>query len=443
MKRAKRTVSGMLAVVIILLSLCMPAFSVKNSYNGVTSAATPSSPAELKFVKKLGEGYTFAPTAPVVTGGVIVVMSGKKLYKLNAKNGSELASAPMAGNNTYTVVSPCVANGMIFVPLNDGRIQAFDFETLKPLWLYTDPLGGQSLCNIVYNSGCIYTGFWNGDAKSANFVCISVNDENPALENEAKRAKWAYSSKGGFYLTDACITSRYVIVGTDNGKEDSSSNSKVIALGKANGKPVSSLAVKGDVRSAVIYDSGTKRYFVVTKAGYLYSFAMDSSSGALSSKKSLALCGAATAAPVIHKGRLYVGASDGTGGGRFYVVNASLMKKIYSFTVGGYPQASPLVSTAYESDGKIYVYFTVNAKPGAIYYFEDSKGAKSASASVLYAPSEQYSQFCLSRIAAGDDGTLYYKNDSGAIFAVGAKSGNFITGFINNILAFILKILGR
>ena len=348
----------------------------------------------------------------------------------------------MVSNNTYTVVSPCVANGMIFVPLNDGKIQAFDFSTLKSLWVYTDALGGQSLCNITYNAGFIYTGFWKGETNNANYVCINVKDEKPGETNEAKKASWSFKSKGGFYLCDACVTSKFIVVGSENGVNDSTSNSRILALNKSTGKLAASLAVKGDVRSGVTYDSATNRYFTVSKAGYLYSFAVNSSTGAFSSKKSLQLSGPATATPVIYGKRVYFGASNGSGGGRLYVVNASTLKVIYYSALDGYPQAPVLVSTGYENEGKIYIYATVNKKPGSVYVFSDSKNQKSESKSVLYSPDEKYSQFCISRISAGEDGTLYYKNDSGAIFALSSKSENFIVVLINSIIAFFSGLFG-
>ena len=436
----KKIVSVLLIVAALVSFFTIASFSVKNSYDGLTSAKTPTSKGTLKFAKKLGEGYAFAPTSPVVTDDAIVVMSGKKLFKLNKENGEIIASAVLANNNTYTVVSPCVANGMIFVQLNDGIIQAFDYDSLTPLWKYTDPLGGQSLCNIVYSGGYIYTGFWNGETTNANYVRIDVKDENPKKTDEAKKADWTYTSKGGFYLTDACITSNFVVLACANGVKDDNSNSKVVSLKKTTGKLVSSMAVKGDTRSAVIYDSTSKKYFILTKGGYLYSFSMNSSSGAFSAKKSLSLSGAATGAPVVYNGRVYFGASNGSSGGRFYAVDAESLSVIYYATLEGYPQASPLISTAYGN--KWYIYITVNYKPGSIFVFADSANQNTADKTLLFSPPDNYSQYCISRIAAGDDGTLYYKNDSGAIFAVSEKSENIIVAFFNRIIASFSRLFG-
>lgn len=101
-------------------------------------------------------------------------------------------------------------------------------------------------------------------------------------------------------------------------------------------------------------------------------------------------------------------------------VSGGKLDIIYKASTPGYPQAGPLVSTAFEnSTGKVYVYTTYNNNPGGIYIIEDSAGQTEPSANNgnLYVP-ETYQNFCISTICADSEGTLYYKNDSGALIAV-------------------------
>ena len=65
------------------------------------------------------------------------------------------------------------------------------------------------------------------------------------------------------------------------------------------------------------------------------------------------------------------------------------------------------------------MYTTYNNNPGGIYIIEDSAGQTEPSANNgnLYVP-ETYQNFCISTICADSEGTLYYKNDSGALIAV-------------------------
>ena len=45
----------------------------------------------------------------------------------------------MVATSDFAIVPPTYAEGMIFVGLSKGRVQAFNAETLESLWVYTDP----------------------------------------------------------------------------------------------------------------------------------------------------------------------------------------------------------------------------------------------------------------------------------------------------------------
>lgn len=122
----------------------------------------------------------------------------------------------MVTSSSFAINSPTYADGMIFVALSGGRIQAFDAESLESLWVYTDPLGGQPNCPIAYCDGYIYTGFWNSETKQANFAGISVTDEDPTQPRETKLAAWTYTHNG-FYWAGAYACENFVLVTTDDG----------------------------------------------------------------------------------------------------------------------------------------------------------------------------------------------------------------------------------
>ena len=438
----KKTLSLLLAVIILTSSLCLISYGIGQAYTGVTSAETPINNASLLFAKKFGGNYKAAPTPPVVVGDTLLVVSGVKLYKLDAKTGEEIASVKMQGTTLYTTTSPLYADGKIFVALDDGIVQAFDYETMKSLWIYTDSIGGQAICPITYDNGYIYTGFWVGETEYANYVCLSVKDENTKSETESKNPKWTHKALGGFYWAGSFVTDKYVIVGKDDGKKNSENSSKIISLDKSTGKTVSTLNVSGDIRSSVLYSAETDAYYVSSKAGYIYKFSMDSS-GKLSSLKTYTASGAVTATPVIYNDRIYVGCQNGASG-KFIVLDAKTMKEIYTCDMQGYPQASMLVSTGYEeATGKVYIYSTYNAKPGGITVFEDGKGQTSAVKTELFTPESDMQQYCISTISVGADGTLYYKNDSGNIIAVGEKEPEVKLNFFQKIIAVIKNIIAK
>lgn len=438
----KKVVSFLLSLIMILSALSLVSFAVSQAQNTVTSAQTVTKSAKLKFSKKFGGNYKGSPTPPVVAEDTLLLVSGVKLYKLDAKTGEEIASVKLQGSSIYATTPVLYADGKVFVQLDGGIVQAVDFKTMKSLWVYTDSLSGQALCPITYDNGYVYTGFWNGETEYANYVCLSTKDENTKKETEAKKAKWTYKSLGGFYWAGCAVSKNFVVFGKDDGKKGSDSASKIVSLDKTSGKLVSSLSVKGDIRSSVTYSSETKSYYVSSKAGYVYKFSMNSSSGKLSSLKSYTCQGSVTATPVVVNSRLYVGCQSGSAG-EFLVLNASTMKKIYSSDMPGYPQATVLVSTGYENDnGKTYIYSTYNSKPGGIVLFEDSAEQTTAKKTTLFTPSDEMSQFCISTISASSDGTLYYKNDSGYIFAVEQNNSvSILQKIINSIKTMLAKIL--
>lgn len=444
----KKTLSLLLALIIIISSFYVVVYAQSQVYTGLISAQTPITDASLLFSKKFGGSYKAAPTPPIVVGDTILLVSGVKLYKLNAETGEEISSVKMQGTTLYTTVSPLYADGKIFVSLDEGIVQAFDYETMKSLWVYTDKIGGQALCPITYDNGYIYTGFWVDETENANYVCLNTEDENVNEEYETKNAVWTYKALGGFYWAGCCVTDKYVIFGKDDGKKNSENSSEIISLDKSTGKVASSLTVKGDIRSSVVYSAETTSYYVSSKAGYVYKFSMDSS-GKLGSLKTYTAPGAVTATPVIYKGRLYVGCQNGSAG-KFIVLDAKTMKEIYTADMQGYPQASMLISTGYEqTSGKVYIYSTYNAKPGGITAFEDSQGQTSVVKTELFTPDTDMQQYCISTISAGDNGTLYYKNDSGNIFALReGKTGiqsllKKIIDAIKNIIAKIITLFNK
>lgn len=130
-----------------------------------------------------------------------------------------------------------------------------------------------------------------------------------------------------------------------------------------------------------------------------------------------------TSTPTLYNGRLYTGClADGYGA--LDVVNSDTMTWIYRAKgeKSAEIKSSPLLTTAYasaENNEKVILYFSYNAPPGGISYLEDSKGQTFGVIKPLFIP-DRAKQFCLSSVTASKEGVLYYSNDSGTLFAVGA-----------------------
>ena len=78
---------------------------------------------------------------------------------------------------------------------------------------------------------------------------------------------------------------------------------------------------------------------------------------------------------------------------------------------GGDVKSQPVVSV---QNGETYVYFTSNNNPGGIYRYRIGDDE----AELLYTPVAGDQQYCMASISVGSNGSLYYVNDSGKLFAV-------------------------
>lgn len=88
--------------------------------------------------------------------GYLYTYSGSTLYKVDTVSGEIVQTAPMDHSSNFAINPPTYADGMLFVGLSDGTVQAFNADTLESLWIYRDAIGGQPNCSIVYHDGCVY-----------------------------------------------------------------------------------------------------------------------------------------------------------------------------------------------------------------------------------------------------------------------------------------------
>ncbi len=422
--------------------------------NAVVSERTPTtaSDAALYWTKCLGSGYGGQATgAPLIVDGYVISTVGSTIYKLDRFTGEIAAQGTMCGASNFSIVPPTYADGMIFVGLANGTIQAFNAETLESLWVYHDVLKGQPNSPITYHNGYVYTGFWNSEVKEANFVCVPVTDEDITKPDEEKHAAWTYTQKGGFYWAGAYVCDDYVLVGTDDGESgNTSQTSSILSLEPLTGKVIDKISgLNGDIRSTVCHDEVTGRYYVTSKAGSFYGFGVEADGTFTKEKdsstgydiKEIRLGGMSTSTPVVYNGRAYVGVSGtsqfGAGSGHCIAVLDLASNSIaYKAATKGYPQTSGLLSTAYEKEtGYVYVYFLDNYTPGWVRYVKDKPGVTDAIdpyvevtekgtakyAPILFTPSGAQAQYAVCTPIADEYGTLYFKNDSAYLMAVGSS----------------------
>ena len=408
----------------------------------ITDIALPSASqadsVSLKWKRKLGEGWDAAPSVQIIVDNAVIVMSGTNIYKLDPETGETLLSGELVDAPNWGYTPPSYAGGMILCPLNGGVIQAVDAKTLASRWVYRDPLGGQSLSPITVSEGYAYTGFWNGESRDANYVCLNITDEDPTRPDEEKESVWTLRHKGGFYWAGSVIVGDGVIFGGEDGVSGGG-DSTLYAVNRLTGKVISAVALPGmgDQRASVALADG--RVWFTVQEGWFCSLAVDEETGALSDLRSSRFEGQSTSTPILYKGRAYYGVGSGISAagssGAMVVADAETMAELYRVPLRGYPQGSLLLSTAREEQGELCFYATYNDLPGGISMItidpEDATGAKATVTELFEA--EGCEEYCISSLICDEGGTLYYKNDSGNVFAVGIPFAENVTALIADI----------
>ncbi len=408
-------------------------FRGSDTNNGVTAAKTPKTANAAKelWAVKLGTGYANAPTPQLLINGHLYLQSGKKLYILDPKTGDTLKSTTLMGSSFYTTNPVAYGGGMIFVSIDDGNdsyIQALNAETLESLWV-SEKVSGQLITPVTYHNGYLYTGTWNGEKQTGTYYMLSATDEDTAKPDETKKVLWKLDHKGGFYWAGAYATDKYVVFGSDDGTGESNAERAVLySVNPANGAVISKITgLKGDIRSSIAYKDGYA-YFT-TKGGMLYRVAIDEN-GTLGEVKSFDMGYMGTGTPVISDGVVFVSRS-GPGVDQFnctgavYAIDAQTMEKIAEIDIDGYIQSSMLLTTAYkESDNALYLYATYNKKPGGMLVIKYDLAKRTLSKEAIYTPTGDKVEYNICSPIADASGNIYFKNDSGYIFAIGARAAD-------------------
>ena len=417
-----------------------PNFRGNDENNGVTDAPIPYAAEDscLYWANQIGEGFDAdAVGSPILVDGDIITYAGDTIYRIDTVSGAIKCTGKMDHKSSFSITPPSFAEGMVFVALSSGTVQAFNAETLESLWLYQDPLGGQPNCPLTIRDGYLYTGFWNSETGDANFVCMSVTDENPDQEKESKAASWYHTAKGGYYWAGAYVSDDFVLVGTDDGTNyGDSQTSRLLMFDRHSGRLLDSCdGLDGDIRSTIVYDTETDAYYFTSKGGSFYGVRVDA--GQLTDLWSTELGGNSTSSPSVYNGRAYVGVA---GSGQFaaysghsiHVIDLGSKTIAYTAETQGYPQTSGLVTTAYEEEsGYVYIYFFDNMTPGKLRVLRDKPGqtrldyvtteGKSSTVYTLFTPTGEQAQYAICSPIADEYGTIYFKNDSAHLMAFGSK----------------------
>ena len=396
------------------------------SADKVTDAPVPTKDAEAKWVSELkaSNEWNKSISDTLLVGDYLYVAVDSKLLKKNVDTGETVAESPLTAkiDSTSRMV---YTDGVVLVPLSGGRLQALTVDALATVWVTDELPAGpdgaqQSLASITVRDGYAYFGTasagWT-DSSDGYLLCVRISDGKVMWQHKNENSK-------GYYWAGMAFSGGYGVIADDSGT--------VSTIDPATGKTVASLKVADRVRTTVLIDGSTA--YVVSADGVLHKLSV-ADDGALSELGKVSFGSSSTSTPVLVNGKIVVGGASAesfVGGyqnkytyhyGQLAVIDAETLAVDYSIckadgnyirqgtSGGGDVKSQPVVSV---QNGETYVYFTSNNNPGGIYRYRIGD----VEAELLYTPAAGDQQYCMASISVGSDGSLYYVNDSGKLFAV-------------------------
>jgi hypothetical protein len=395
----------------------------------VTTASTPTSGAAESWTIDLkNEGDLWAKVSePLVVDGKVVVAVNSTLKLLSNTSSSASVEKTLAldGAIDYTA-RPVYADGVIYVPLSGGMVEAVDYGNFARLWTSAGTVAhDQSSCSLRLvdlggTKAVVYGTAVFGSSLSA------VSGSLVALDAATGTTLWSKASTtSGWSWTGVLRVGDYLLAGDSAG---------IMRVYDLDGNEVSSLALGSAVKSdPVAYDGGA---LVVTYDGVLHRLSL-SSAGMLSDVTLKVLDKCVAAPTVVGTTAVVVGGTGERGDvTTLALVDLASMRVSRTVTsVGGSALptggicAPALVST---QAGDSYSYFTVNfgSDPNKTWTGYGSGGnlyvyrLGDLEASLLYAPSATNANYCDSPVVCDAAGNLYYLNDSGYLVRLSASAGS-------------------
>lgn len=376
--------------------------------NAVVNSKAPINKAEL-----LWESFSNAPDSwgsvyagtPILVNNYIYAVRNHKIESLDAKTGEVIASTPLCSQIGY-YSNIIYGGGMIFVPLGNGDVQCFNATTLKSMYLIENPASLGSYWGVYgvmhYDNGKLYVGYSN-QRDYGGYAVYDTLDPNIDDEYEVVKPLWITGEKDQSYYGSGAVTIKdMVVIGGDGG---------IVSVRNAkSGEELSKLQLSGKIRCSLVYADGY--IWTTTQNKKIYKLLL-SESGKITVAEEADLPNNSNASPVVTGGKVYVtGGVWGAGFFAVYDMNLTLLAQ----EKGENPFNTPTVSTAYDN---VCVYFTENGPEGSLYMAEVTANNK-ITLTKIYTPEHQ--QYSMSKVIIGSDGTIYYANDSGYLFAIRGKS---------------------
>lgn len=399
--------------------------SVLQDVSTATDGADLKWKASLLTDEERASGASCASSDPLIIDGKIYVVSGSSTYDA-ANNWAETKSLarlqvldPETGKVERETIlargldSLCrmvYADGIIVIPLAGGYLQAVSASTLETLWVVDAIDGAQSVSSLEVSDGYVYVATVDSMDPSQDYRASSGTIRRVNLLTGALAGTIGNDSTG-YYWAGGISVGSYFLVGDDSG---------LVGVYDADlSGRVSSIDLGASVRSTLVEEDGF--VYAVTNDGVLHKLEL-SDQGSLREIGSAKFADSSTSTPSISGKTAYVGGGEADYTGVLAVIDLDAMtvvsnvKTCSSASAAGVElpaevKSAPLVSVQGDST---YAYFTCNNVPGALYCYK----LGDAEATMLYLPDSADQNYSMSSAFAGADGTLYFINDSGNLFAL-------------------------
>ena len=435
MTLSKKLLATLMATAVLLCNILpLNGYATSNNWTSfrgasnniaTTNTNTPKNSKESaqKFTLKLRESDDWSTNVsdPLIVDGYIYIIVGNSLLKVD-KNGKTLSATELSRSIDFTC-RMVYADNKLIIPLSGGVLEAIDASTMQKAW-YTTPipdftpnpsdsattLAHQSVSTLTTDGEYVYFATACADWTTSYYGtvnCVKIADGT---------SKWQHAnSDAGYYWGGLVISGNAVIIGDDKGE--------IASFNKTTGAKINDIDVGSPIRSTMVL--AENNLFVTSTDGKLHKIAINAS-GQLGETSSVIFAASSTGTPAVINDKAYVGGGKADYSGVIAVINTETMTIERTINTPASVQSAPLINT---KSG--YVYFTANATPGGIYAINNS----SDNLISIFAPATADQNYCMASVIADDDGTLYYTNDSGKLFAVSlAVSKISINGKPKNFL---------
>ena len=291
----------------------------------VTSAPTSSNNAALSWKEAYGNGNY----SEILTLGDSIYFASSLLnanwtpktavlHRLNSK-GEETASLQLFGTIDASACRMAYTDGVIIIPLSNGRLQGVSASEMKTLWVSGAIASGtQSISTVTASGGMVFTGTANSldtnyNATTGTFFGINAITGERVWANE--------EANTGFYWSGACKVGNVLLYGNDAGV--------LTAVDPATGKTVSALKLSSAIRSTVISNNAETEAYVTTNDGTLHKISV-APNGSLSELGTASFASKSTSTATLFQGNLFVGGCAADYTGTLSVIDAATMQVKHS-----------------------------------------------------------------------------------------------------------------